>query len=151
MSLLLMILAMVMVDNFLQKWLMFNKSYKPVGFNLNLKHNQRRKERNNNICRVRGLFIDMNHTMSNTRRRVSKVFSFAVLFFPCMNQCVTWFSSWLPFYNVYLLNTWFFLMINYTNQIKVEMLAAIDLFPSNGYRTIPHSWNIWIYGHLLKC
>lgn len=60
-SLLLMILAMVMVDNFLQKWFMFNKSYKPVGFNLNLKHNQRRKERNNNICRVRGLFIDMNH------------------------------------------------------------------------------------------
>lgn len=40
---------------------MFNKSYKPVGFNLNLKHNQRRKERNNNICRVRGQFIDMNH------------------------------------------------------------------------------------------
>lgn len=150
MSLLLMILAMVMVDNFLQKWLMFNKSYKPVGFNLNL--NITKGEKKGIIIYAEYVvYLLIWTTMSNIRRRVSKVFSFAVLFFPCMNQCVTWFSSWLPFYNVYLLNTWFFLMINYTNQIKVEMLAAIDLFPSNGYRTIPHSWNIWIYGHLLKC
>lgn len=40
---------------------MFNKSYKPVGFNFNLKHNQSRKERDNNVCKIRGLFIDMNH------------------------------------------------------------------------------------------